>query len=306
MSVFTLITRQQLQQLLKPQGFTLRHFSPATEGIENSNYFVSVIDAGYQPRELVLTILETITPDIFQWYHALLIALAQKELPVPLPIGDTQRFDGKPVVLAPKLNGKHPDKPNIKQAFVIGQTLARIHNSGFSLPSSTVDEREQIAQLATFSHLLPRSWQEPAQKVLADWQATQGERRIIHGDLFRDNTLFIGNQLTGVLDFYHACYELPVYDVAVVLNDWALTEKATCLTGVTDAILEGYSSIIPLANRELLPLALAMAALRFWLSRLETAQSQQQSLEGRGSKPPEEFAKKFQLRWQQLKGKSHI
>lgn len=300
MSVFTLITRHQLQALLDAERLTLSRFVPASEGIENSNYFVSAIDADYQPRELVLTILENVTTEAAQWYHALLMALGSKSLPVPVPLGGLQDFDGKPVMLAPRLNGKHPEKPGQKQAYAIGRLLAQLHNSGFDLPSPAPNERQQLARLASFCPLLPKQWQAPAQLLLNDWQATQGKTCLIHGDLFRDNTLFIGNQLTGVLDFYHACHDLPIYDMAVALNDWALTEQAACLPGVTDAILDGYVSLAPLPTPDLLPKALAVAALRFWLSRLAASQSSKHSLLGRGSKPPDEFAKKFQLRWQQL------
>lgn len=304
MSVFTLLSSSQIQALLAPHELTLVSFEAASEGIENSNFFVAATDHQGQSRKYVLTILETQDAVIATWVHDLLVQLAHEGLNVPLPMGELQSFDGKPVLLAPCLAGRHIERPNAAQAAAMGELLARLHQSSFRDPSPMEDERERLQQLNRFSALLPAEWSAIAQQLLDAWETTANpdDYCLIHGDFFRDNSLFDGDKLEGVLDFYHACYDLPVYDIAVALNDWALDQAGVESPEISRALLEGYQRIAPLPTPELLPQALAVGALRFWLSRLEAQQKATNSHAGRGSKPPAEFAAKLALRWQQLQG----
>lgn len=294
MSVFTPLNADQIQQLLAAQQLTLLHFSPASEGIENSNFFVTTDNAQGMEQEWVLTLLEQLDMTQAIWFQALLTRLENEDLPVAVPQGDLQQFAGKPVLLAPRLVGRHPARPTPSQVHAIGQVLARLHDCGFALPSPVPDERARLVELTQQLPLLPANWRARASRLLADWQAVTGEKRLIHGDLFRDNALFEGDRLTGLLDFYNASYELPVYDLAVALNDWALDEQGEADAQLEQALLSGYAQVAPLPTPELLPQALAVAALRFWLSRLA---SQRRASAGRGSKSPAEFAAKTALRW---------
>ena len=119
---------------------------------------------------------------------------------------------------------------------------------------------------------------------------------LCHGDLFRDNVLFNGEQLTGVLDFYNAGAASAEYDIAIAMNDWCVDSEGHPDTALETALLDGYQRVRPLDNaaRMRLPLALAIAALRFWLSRLG-APAREQAI-GQGSKDPEEFARLFAQR----------
>lgn len=300
MSVFTPLSHEQMQQLLAPQQLALVRFAPASEGIENSNFFVTAVNEQGIQQELVLTLLEQLQMPATRWFQALLIHLAADGLPVPQPVGALQQFAGKPVVLAPCLPGQHPLHPTTTQAQALGRMLAQLHASDFCTPSPVANERIRLAELAQQLPRLPAVWQARAKQLLAAWQdtASPDNYHLIHGDLFRDNSLFVGDELSGLLDFYHASFELPVYDLAIALNDWALDEQARPQPQLAQALLDGYRERAPLPTPELLPLALAVAALRFWLSRL--AASDKTASAGRGSKPPAEFAAKLALRWDEL------
>ena len=107
------------------------------------------------------------------------------------------------------------------------------------------------------------AFQEP---VAASTAFAQLPRGPIHGDLFRDNVLFEGDRVTGVIDFYFAGCDALLFDIAVCMNDWCVGDDGPR----GDALLEGYEAIRSLGTveRDLLPAMRRAAALRFWLSRL--------------------------------------
>ena len=92
----------------------------------------------------------------------------------------------------------------------------------------------------------------------------------IHGDLFRDNTLFDGDTLGGIIDFYNGCTGDLLFDLAIVVNDWASDDHGRLDRQRHDALIAAYLARRPLteAERERWPVMLRMTALRYWLSRL--------------------------------------
>ena len=82
---------------------------------------------------------------------------------------------------------------------------------------------------------------------------------------------FLGDKLSGLIDFYFACTDTLAYDVAICLNAWCfepdhsfnVTKGARAAAGLRQAC--GRSSP---AERDALPLLARGAALRFLLTRL--------------------------------------
>src|SRR5690606_2008281 len=93
---------------------------------------------------------------------------------------------------------------------------------------------------------------------------------VIHADLFPDNVFFIGEKLSGLIDFYFACNDLYAYDLATCLNAWCFEKDFSFNLTKGTALLAGYQSVRPLepAEREALPLLARGSALRFMLTRL--------------------------------------
>jgi homoserine kinase type II len=93
---------------------------------------------------------------------------------------------------------------------------------------------------------------------------------IIHADLFPDNVLFLGDTLSGLIDFYFACTDFFAYDLAVCLNAWCFEPDFSYNITKGMALLNAYEHGRRLQSEEIaaLPILARGAALRFALTRL--------------------------------------
>lgn len=299
MSVFTPLKPRELAAVLRRWELTLVDYKAATEGIENSNFLIEATDPGGHIRPVVLTLFERTHYHELPPLVTLLSHLAAAGLPVPEPLANSdgkrlQVVADKPAVLVPRLPGRHPDTPDPGLCRALGAMLARLHTAG--VEPAGLAGAEQLDRLSAGA---------PPDRAVTEVLAAWGEIReqlpggLIHGDLFRDNVLVADGRITGLLDFYSAGPGAFLFDLAVCLNDWAGPDRPE----LAEALLAGYESVRSLtdAEREALPLALAAAALRFWLSRLE-AEAREQQGEGQVSKDPGEFEVLFRRRFEGWKG----
>lgn len=309
MSVFTPLSDATLQTVLDPLSLTLDSARAATHGIENSNYLLRCHDPDGQPHGLVLTLFEQRPLEQLPWFAALLHTLQDAGLPVPAPIEVTGQtilqVAGKAAFLVPWLPGEHVFAPTPAHCRAVGALLARLHACPLPAATAPHNERTHLQALAA-QHLgsLPDREHAAARHTLEHWLDLGGTDCLCHADLFRDNVLFSGEAVSGLLDLYNACAELPVYDLAVVANDWCVEEDGQLDTARLAALLAGYG--LDQAPIDL-PLALAAAGLRFYLSRLHAQQqaAQHAGAEGQVSKDPEVFRRIFMARfsaWQQSTG----
>lgn len=284
MSVFTPLERHELEDFLAPYGLgRLRDFQGIAAGSENSNFFVSM-----ERGEFVLTLIERGPSADLPFFIELLDVLHAAELPVPYALrtgsGEALRsLAEKPALLQPRLPGQHVQQPNPHHCQEVGTLLAHIHlatreqvlerrsdrgldwmlSEGPSLALQLSDEQLPLLRdaLAEIHRLKPR--------ILALPRAN------LHADLFRDNVLFDGNRLSGVIDFYNACSGPMLYDLAIALNDWCSEADGSLDPHRAQALLGAYSALrhFTPAEAELWPTLLRVACVRFWLSRLIAAQS---------------------------------
>ena len=304
MSVYTSVSRAELEAWLTrfPVG-PLRDFRGISAGIENSNYFVET-DRG----RFVLTLFEALAPGPLDFYLSLQARLATAGFPCPQPQttrdGHLQQpLAGKPAALLSRLPGAPIELAAPAQCREIGRQLARFHQltASFSdFPPHSRDTAWRRDAAARLAPRLPREQQELLARALAvdtalPWpELPQG---LIHADLFRDNVLWDGEQLGGLLDFYFAGRDVLLFNLAVTANDWCLDEQGRPDPARETAFLEGYGaerSLTP-GERAAWPAMLASAALRFWLSRLEVAQAPRRG-ELVTLKDPEDFRRLLEQR----------
>jgi homoserine kinase type II len=295
MSVYTVLTLDAVQAFAQRFNLTVLSITPIQNGIENSNYFVELNDG----RQLVLTLFEELSKVDAEILARFMQRLYDRGLPVAVPLSDREGVQlhvlaDKPAQFAPRLAGSSPMQPNAAQAAQMGATLAQMH---LALEHDCLEQeqQEQSQQGQQRVEYTPTWWEASKDEIkktlsaedqeLLDHvfaQFSQAQQRfpnlpqgLIHGDVFRDNTLFSGDQISGLLDFTTVTRDVWLMDIAITVNDFCTQYPAVDLDMErVVAFVEAYNDVRRMTDSEkmALPVYLVMAACRFWISRLQIAQ----------------------------------
>ena len=277
MAVFTNVSEADLTAWLCDYSLgQLQELQAISSGIENTNYFVTTGNGRF-----VLTLFEKLSADELPFYLNLMAHLARHGIPCPSPVANRRNqflgaLNGKPACIVSRLSGKSTTTPNIAQCVAIGAMLGQMHIAGQSFSQVMPNPRGAAWRAATAPQVCPFLDAELAALLDSEvalhaqqsWVALpQG---VIHADLFRDNVLLEGERVGGLIDFYFACSDALLYDVAITMNDWCMNADGTPDITRAQAFLRAYHAVRPLlgGERDAWPLMLRVAALRFWLSRL--------------------------------------
>lgn len=278
MSVYTRVEPEQLEEFLKNYDLgSLEQQQGISDGIENTNYFVSTTKGKY-----VLTLFESLDAEELPFFLDLMAFLAEHEVPSAHPLADRQGdylriLNDKPAALVQRLSGAWVPEPAAAQCAALGTVLGRLHRVGQAFPRQRENPRGphwwRVTAERVMEHL-PEADARLLREEIAFQLAHRNDdlpRGIIHADLFRDNALFEGDRLTGLIDFYYACTDALLYDLAVTANDWCRCPDGAMDEELATALLQAYSAERPLTEQEKQdwPLMLRAGALRFWLSRLQ-------------------------------------
>ena len=297
MSVYTSVSKLELEKFLQqyPLG-ELIDFQGISDGIENTNYFVDTSKGNY-----VLTLFEVLSKKELPFFVELMAFLNEHSIPSAHPVKDNHQsylreLSGKPALMVQRLHGKSIDNPTVTHCAAIGSVLAELHVQGQSFELIHANSRgtqwrnDTGKQLLT---LLPEDDAALLENELRN-QALQDYKDlpvgIVHADLFRDNVLFDAEELTGILDLYNACNDFLLYDVAITVNDWCVTDRGALDFARARELCTSYSLVRKLTSSELAlwPVMLRIAAMRFWLSRLWSVHNPREG-ELTFQKDPEEF-----------------
>ncbi|MFC7418813.1 homoserine kinase [Iodobacter arcticus] len=277
MSVFTTVTAEDLGPFLKRYSIgSLLELKGIAAGITNTNYFVTTTHGRY-----VLTLFENLAADELPFYVNLMAHLAHHGIAVAAPIAnlDDQYVDvlnGRPTLLVQCVPGTVVDEPNATQCAEVGEMLAQMHLAARSYRGQMSNPRGADWWNVTAPQLFDLMDKADAEQLRAEL-SLQAEHHfdglpqgVIHADLFRDNVLLNGDHVGGFIDFYYACNDTLLYDLAITLNDWCVTESGDIDSERASALLQGYQAVRTLQADEIAawPVLLRAAALRFWVSRL--------------------------------------
>ncbi|MFY9260143.1 MAG: homoserine kinase [Gallionella sp.] len=278
MAVFTTVSPAELTVWLGDYALgQLLNLQGISAGIENTNYFVTT-----EQQSCVLTVFEKLTAEELPFYLNLMSHLAQHGVPCPAPVANRQgqllgEIKGKPACLVSRLSGKSTLTPNLTQCHAVGEMLAKLHLAGQQFAEAMPNVRGAAWRAATAPLVNP--FLDADQTALLNQElglhaqpcANDLPRGVIHADLFRDNVLLNGDQVGGLIDFYFACEDVLLYDVAITVNDWCMNHETGQLDRErTQTFLRAYHAVRPLQASEQTAWSnmLRLAALRFWLSRL--------------------------------------
>jgi homoserine kinase type II len=250
------------------------------EGIENSNFLLTT-DQG----PFILTLYEKrVKRQDLPFYLGLMRHLSNKGIPCPTPIIDRQghmqaELCNRPAAIVSFRQGMWPRRATPGNCAALGAAMARMHLAGDHFPLN----RDNDLSLSSWRPLLDASRRrvDEVQQGLAgeldgrldaleaEWPSNL-PTGVIHADLFPDNVFFRGDKLTGLIDFYFACTDFFVYDLAICLNAWCFEVAGDFNITKARRLLAGYVSIRPLSGAELnaLPILARGAAMRFLLTRL--------------------------------------
>lgn len=278
MSVFTAVSNDDLARWLG--GYSIGRpveLQGISAGVQNSNFFVTTTLGRY-----VLTLFESIPRAELPYFLYLMAHLAHHGLPVPAPIANRDNeylgsLSGRPAALVARLPGKSVTDPTDAHCERVGAMLAGLHLAGLSYGRRQENPRGPAWRARTAARLqghLPADEQALLDAELlfqADQDFTRLPRGVVHADLFRDNILWDGDHIGGVIDFYFAGHDALLYDVAVTVNDWCVDADGQIMPSRAAALLQAYNAERPFGEPEhkAWPAMLRAAALRFWLSRAE-------------------------------------
>jgi len=281
MAVYTDVSAEDLADFLRDYDLgELLSYKGIAEGVENSNFLVHT-SGGYY----ILTLYEKrVAPEDLPFFLGLMEHLAARALICPQPVknrtGDMLGWiAGRPAAIVTFLDGMWIRRPSAAHCAALGRALAQLHLAGADFlmrrrNALSVDGwRPLYVASAAGADSVQPGLREAVERELTllegAWPSGLPEG-VIHADLFPDNVFFLGDRLSGLIDFYFACTDTLAYDVAICLNAWCFEPDHSYNVTKGRALLQAYVETRPLAveERVALPLLARGAALRFLLTRL--------------------------------------
>jgi homoserine kinase type II len=281
MAVYTDVAADELAEFLSHYEIgEVLSYKGIAEGVENSNFLLHTTAGSF-----FLTLYEKrVAIGDLPFFLGLMGHLAGHGIVCPQPVktrnGETLgRLAGRPAAIIDFLEGVWPRKPNAAHCAGVGEALAQLHLAGRDFPMKRPNALSVSGWRPLFDQAAPRAdTLQHGLRALMSAELDHLEKSwpkhlpegVIHADLFPDNVLFLGEKLSGLIDFYFACNDILTYDVAICLNAWCF--ESDCSFNVTKAraFLGAYGRERKLseAEQDALPLLARGAALRILLTRL--------------------------------------
>jgi homoserine kinase type II len=282
MAVYTDVAADELAEFLGHYNIgELLSYKGIAEGVENSNFLLHTTSGSF-----ILTLYEKrVARGDLPFFLGLMTHLAGHGINCPQPVQNKNgealsALAGRPAAIINFLEGVWPRKPSAAHCTGVGQALAKMHLAGRDFPLARANALSVSGWRPLFDVAASRA--NEVQHGLRDFIDTELDylegnvwpknlpQGVVHADLFPDNVFFLGERVSGIIDFTFACNDMLAYDVAICLNAWCF--ESDCSFNVTKAraFLGAYGRERQLsqAEQDALPLLARGAALRFLLTRL--------------------------------------
>ena len=282
MAVYTDVAADELAEFLSLYDLGgLLSYKGIAEGVENSNFLLHTSRGSF-----ILTLYEKrVEKDDLPFFLALMTHLASHGISCPQPVKNRKgaalgSLCGRPAAIITFLEGVWPRKPSAAHCAGVGQALAKMHLAGQNFAIARANALSVSGWRPLFDLAAKRA--DSVQPGLCDLIARELDylesgvwpkslpQGVIHADLFPDNVFFLGEALSGIIDFTFACNDTLAYDVAICLNAWCFEPDHSFNVTKARAFLNAYGRARKLSEAEQasLPLLARGAALRFLLTRL--------------------------------------
>ncbi|TKT70790.1 homoserine kinase [Afipia massiliensis] len=281
MAVYTDVTAEELTEFLAPYGIgDLLSYKGIAEGVENSNYLVHTSQGSF-----ILTLYEKrVAKNDLPFFLGLMGHLASHNITCPQPVVNRQgealgMLAGRPAAIITFLEGMWPRRPNVAHCAGVGAALAKMHLAGADFKMSRANALSVKGWRPLFDQAAARAdGVQHGLRALLGAELDHLEQHwpgdlpkgVIHADLFPDNVFFLGDKLSGLIDFYFACNDMLAYDVAICLNAWCFEIDHSFNVTKARAFLNAYTRErgLSAAEQDALPLLARGASMRFLLTRL--------------------------------------
>jgi homoserine kinase type II len=281
MAVYTEVGDEELGTYLADYDLGgLISYKGIAEGVENSNYLLQTEQGNF-----ILTLYEKrVRPSDLPFFLDLMDHLAAEGVSCPTPIhgrdGNALReLAGRPAAIITFLQGVWPRRIRPAHTRALGESMAQMHIAGSAFSKTRANDlgigewRPLFAEIADSADTIAEGL---ADEIAAELDALEANwprdlpTGIIHADLFPDNVFFLGDALSGIIDFYFACTDSIAYELAICLNAWCFEDNRSFNITKARQMFAGYQSLRPLQPEELAALTwLARgAAMRFLLTRV--------------------------------------
>jgi homoserine kinase type II len=281
MAVYTDVAADELADFLSQYDIgELLSYKGIAEGVENSNFLMHTTKGAY-----ILTLYEKrVAVDDLPYFLSLMAHLAERGVACPQPARNRKgevyaTLAGRPAAIINFLEGMWPRRPNATHCAGVGQALAKMHLAGADFPLSRKNPLSVAGWRPLFAPAAARA--DSVQAGLSNFIARELDHLeaswpvglpvgVIHADLFPDNVFFLGDKVSGLIDFPFSCNDILAYDVAICMNAWCFETDHSFNVTKARALLSAYGRERKLSDAEegALPLLARGAALRFLLTRL--------------------------------------
>jgi homoserine kinase type II len=281
MAVYTDVSADDLTRFLSAYDTgDLLSYKGIAEGVENSNFLVHTRTGNF-----ILTLYEKrVAEDDLPFFLGLMEHLAARGITCPQPVKNRQggvlgKIAGRPAAIVTFLDGLWIRRPSPGHCSAVGEALARLHLAGVDFKQKRANALSIESWRPLYEHAKARGdnvRQGLCSEIEMELDALEKSwpRRlpqgVIHADLFPDNVFFLGDKLSGLIDFYFACTDTLAYDVAVCLNAWCFEVDHSYNVTKGRSLLNAYGKVRTLsdAERSARPVLARGAAMRFLLTRL--------------------------------------
>ena len=280
MAVYTEVNDDDLSAFIAGYGVgELLSYKGIAEGVENTNYMVHTTQGTF-----ILTLYEKrVAREDLPYFLGLMEHLVSKGIPCALPVKAADgrmlgELAGRAAALITFLEGFWTRRPRAEHCAQVGAALAQLHLAGSDYQRTRANALGPQGWRPLFDRFSARGDEiapglaalidRELECLTADWP-TGLPSGVIHADLFPDNVFFVGETLSGLIDFYFACNDLLAYDLAICLNAWCFEQDHQFNVTKSRALIKAYESVRPLNGdeRAAMPMLARGAAMRFLLTR---------------------------------------